>query len=223
MKKMFSHQAVHQPVTYMGLKRFSSLLAVFAIWILSVSICVPTAIDVLTIECYCQSVQSDFHFIWTISLVFGLPAFLIVFCYSCIFKKLLEKLKKKRQSRANARNIEMIVLDDPQNEAGVLTSSSWNVVRDWIRQKSFYYEQDPDVGGAVSRKTSSTYLSPDGHGFTRSPPPSPRPSSPINVNEISIKTSNHDETQGNASTVTEPRKPAKVSFKESFRSRFFEF
>ena len=132
----------------------------------------------------------------------------LLLSYLCIFIKLREKLRKKRESRARAKNIEMVILDSPEEmvQTPNLNKSSWSVIKNWVQQKSFRYEDDPNPMGdpnCASRKTSATHLSPHSE---RSVPPSPNPS---NVDEISVKSSE---------TVrrNESKKP-KVSFHASFR------
>ena len=42
-----------------------------------------------------------------------------------------------------------------------MNKTAWNVVRRWINEKKFYYEEDPEHH-CHSRKTSSTHLMVDG-------------------------------------------------------------
>ena len=42
-----------------------------------------------------------------------------------------------------------------------MNKTAWNVVRRWINEKKFYYEEDPE-NHCHSRKTSSTHLMVDG-------------------------------------------------------------
>ena len=77
----------------------------------------------------------------------------LLFSYLCIFIKLREKLRKKRESRAKAKNIEMVILDSPEDmvQSPNLNRSSWSVIKNWVKQKSFRYEDDPAAGiGQVS-------------------------------------------------------------------------
>ena len=64
----------------------------------------------------------------------------------CIFVKLREKLRKKKESRAKARNIEMVILDSPEDmpQSPTLNKSSWKVIKSWVKQKSFHYEEEDD-------------------------------------------------------------------------------
>lgn len=72
----------------------------------------------------------------------------------CIFMKLREKLRKKRESRAKARNIEMVILDSPEEmpQSATLNKSTWKVIKSWVKQKSFRYEEDYDESPGFSLK-----------------------------------------------------------------------
>ena len=56
----FANKAVYQPVTYMRLGRLSSILTIIGVWILSVAICIPAAIDIETNSCYCTIKPTHF-------------------------------------------------------------------------------------------------------------------------------------------------------------------
>ena len=60
----FANKAVYQPVTYMRLGRLSSILTIIGVWILSVAICIPAAIDIETNSCYCTIKPTHFKIRW---------------------------------------------------------------------------------------------------------------------------------------------------------------
>ena len=60
----FANKAVYQPVTYMRLGRLSSILTIIGVWILSVAICIPAAIDIETNFCYCTIKPTHFNIRW---------------------------------------------------------------------------------------------------------------------------------------------------------------
>ena len=128
-----------------------------------------------------------------------------------------------------------------------MPKATWNVVKDWVKQKSFQEKtvdgsnlsqagivQDPNC---VSRKTSATHLLGVGEGCINSISGASRcPGSPSslasNVNEITVKSSEvmtkqqkklDSEASHNAPTTRVPknrtRRPSAVKFRESCKKR----
>ena len=67
---------------------------------------------------------------------------IILFCYVCIFVKLRQKLKQKK-ARLQFKNIEMVALDESKEinpQARNVNDSSWNTIKQWVKQKSFIYQ-----------------------------------------------------------------------------------
>ena len=67
---------------------------------------------------------------------------IILFCYVCIFVKLRQKLKQKKE-RLQFKNIEMVALDESKeinSQARNVNESSWNTIKQWVKQKSFIYQ-----------------------------------------------------------------------------------
>ena len=72
-----------------------------------------------------------------------MPLFIIVFSYVCIYLKLLAKIRKKKESVYSAKNIEMVILDDPKEmnpQTNNINDTTWNAVKQWVKQRSFHYQ-----------------------------------------------------------------------------------
>ena len=74
---------------------------------------------------------------------------IILFCYVCIFVKLRQKLKQKK-ARLQFKNIEMVALDESKEinpQARNVNESSWNTIKQWVKQKSFIYQVHYGITG----------------------------------------------------------------------------
>ena len=126
----------------MRLGRLSSGLTIIGVWVLSVAISIPAGIAIETDDCYCQAGNSDFYFIWSLMMAFLIPLGLIMFSYFCIFFKLRQKMRKKKESVASVKHIEMVMLDEDLDQVPKLANldqKSWKTVKNWVKQRSFFY------------------------------------------------------------------------------------